>query len=189
MNAEDPNDDAATDHPAEPAADALARPETFAMVPSSQHDSDVPMVMPVDSRLTRSVRLALVSLAAGLIGVFGIAAWLKPDPRGLGTHQQLGLPPCTFQYVTGLPCPSCGMTTSFSHMIRGQVIAAAKANPVGALLAATLLVAIPYCLLCAATGRRWGIADYETFVARGIAVFVGITFLAWLFRLGVHWLG
>ena len=35
----------------------------------------------------------------------------------MGTHQQLGLPPCNFVTLTGYPCPACGMTTSFALLV------------------------------------------------------------------------
>lgn len=54
--------------------------------------------------------------------------WLSPDPAGLGTHQQLFLPPCLFHLLTGLPCAFCGMTTGFALMAQGQVSAALAAN-------------------------------------------------------------
>ncbi len=47
-------------------------------------------------RLKRDVRLALALVALGWAAIFVIAWLLKPDPRGLGTHEQLGLPPCPF---------------------------------------------------------------------------------------------
>jgi hypothetical protein len=79
------------------------------------------------------------------VAVFAIAAFLTPNPHGHGTHTQLGLPPCGFLVVTGLPCPGCGLTTCFAFMIRGQVVDATTANPFGVMLflvsAATAAVA------------------------------------------------
>src|SRR4051812_16213315 len=100
-----------------------------------------PLVVPA---LRRRVRVAVAAVAVGLVGVFVVAARLDPydadgAPRTMATHTQLGLPECNFLRLTGVPCPSCGMTTSFALLIRGDVIAAGRANPVGALLAATLL--------------------------------------------------
>ena len=37
---------------------------------------------------------------------------LEPDPRGFGTHEQLGLTPCYFQELTGHVCLLCGGTTA-----------------------------------------------------------------------------
>ncbi|MDP6506585.1 MAG: DUF2752 domain-containing protein [Planctomycetota bacterium] len=67
--------------------------------------------------------------------LLGIAAWLKPNPMGMGTHEQLGLPSCSFLIHYGKPCPFCGMTTSYSHMVRGQVLQSARTHPLGAILA------------------------------------------------------
>jgi hypothetical protein len=134
------------------------------------------------------VRFTLLLIAAGLIAVFGLAIWLKPDARGMGTHRQLGLPPCTFLLVTRLPCPSCGMTTSFSHLVRGQVVESLQANPIGTLLAAFCMVMVPYCVVCGLWGRRLFIRDYEVFLSRVITVFLVLLFAGWGIRLGARWL-
>lgn len=68
------------------------------------------------------------------VAVMITAAWLKPNPLGHSTHTQLGFLPCGFLMMTGLPCPGCGLTTSFAHMIRGQIVGASAANPFGVLL-------------------------------------------------------
>ncbi|MGE3821953.1 MAG: DUF2752 domain-containing protein, partial [Isosphaeraceae bacterium] len=68
---------------------------------------------PADSRLRPEARAALVVFASVLVVAFAVASWLEPDPSGFGTHRQLGLPPCHFAWVTGKPCPTCGMTTAF----------------------------------------------------------------------------
>lgn len=49
---------------------------------------------------------------------------LTPDPRGFGTHEQLFLPPCFFHWLTQLPCPACGLTTSFAHLVNGNIMQA-----------------------------------------------------------------
>jgi hypothetical protein len=75
--------------------------------------------------------------------VLGIARALTPDPSGVGTHLQLGLPRCGFLSLTGLPCPACGLTTAFAHMARGEIAAAASVNAFGVLLFAIVCGAIP----------------------------------------------
>ncbi|MBN1334761.1 MAG: DUF2752 domain-containing protein [Deltaproteobacteria bacterium] len=64
----------------------------------------------------------------------GVAAWLDPDPRGLGTHHQLGFGGCLFHQLTGLPCPTCGMTTSFALGMEGHLWAAFVTQPFGFVL-------------------------------------------------------
>ncbi len=68
------------------------------------------------------------------VAVFITAALLTPNPHGDGTHVQLGLPPCGFYVLTGLPCPGCGLTTCFAYMIRGDVVNASRANAFGVML-------------------------------------------------------
>ena len=57
-------------------------------------------------------------VAIGLLLPLGAAVRLQPAREGLGTHQQLGLPPCTFRVLFDRPCPSCGMSTSWAHLVR-----------------------------------------------------------------------
>jgi hypothetical protein len=105
-------------------------------------------VLPV---MSRWVRGTLLGIALGLTALFAVAAYLNPyrsdgSARRMETHMQLGLPECTFKHVTGLPCPSCGMTTSFALTMRGDLSDAVRANSVGVVLALTLLTAIPWCI-------------------------------------------
>ena len=87
--------------------------------------------------------LLLVLAWSAACTVLGVAAWLRPDPTGHGTHTQLGLPPCGMMVNTGIPCPSCGMTTAFAFAIRGNVIESLRAQPFGTLLfLGTVLVAL-----------------------------------------------
>ncbi|MCA8989916.1 MAG: DUF2752 domain-containing protein [Planctomycetaceae bacterium] len=75
-----------------------------------------------------------------LLAGFLLAASLAPAEQGYGTHQQLGLPPCTIQFLFGIPCPSCGMTTSFAWFVRGQILASMRANVGGTTLASGCLI-------------------------------------------------
>lgn len=84
--------------------------------------------------------LVNVLAIAGSLTVLGIAVWLDPDPRGFGTHEQLGMPPCDYYAQTGSPCPTCGMTTAFTNMAHLDVQAAFEANPAGVLLFLITLV-------------------------------------------------
>ncbi len=56
-------------------------------------------------------RLYAGGLALAAVVILVVAARLAPSDRHLGTHRQLGLPPCGFVAMTGFPCPTCGMTT------------------------------------------------------------------------------
>jgi hypothetical protein len=53
---------------------------------------------------------------------------------------------CTFRALTGLPCPSCGMTRSFDWLARGRLLDALAVNPIGFALAAFSAVGLLYLL-------------------------------------------
>lgn len=131
------------------------------------------------------VRGCLVGIALGLMAVFAIACWLNPydasgRPLSMETHRQLGLPPCTFYTLTGgLPCPSCGMTTSFALLARGDVWNSLRANAVGTLLAVFGLVLLPWSLLCAARGRTYFIASMEGALLKIVLAFVVVMLARW----------
>lgn len=114
-------------------------------------DSQPPYQNP--PRLRFAIRAARGVWGTILVLVLFAAAHLEPDPTGLGTHEQWGLPPCTMRQILGVPCPSCGMTTSFAHFVRGQFWQAAQANTAGLLLAACCVVQIPWSYYIALTGR------------------------------------
>jgi len=111
---------------------------------------------------TRWIELALVSggarwshalLLLGVLVMVGVGLYLTPDPAGHGTHQQLGLPPCTIYYLTGRPCPSCGLTTSVSAILHGQFGLAWRANPMGFVIVAGALAVAINSLLALFWGR------------------------------------
>ncbi len=111
-----------------------------------------------------------------------VALRLEPEPKGFGTHQQLGLPECLFRQMFGLPCPHCGMTTSFSHLVRGQVGSAMRANPMGILLAALLGCLCTVMLWSGLTGRRAANLN-GTLLARIGLTYLVMSILLWLVRI------
>ena len=106
--------------------------------------------------LQPATRLVLAS--AGIVGLVLVitARKLEPDPRGYGTHEQLGLTPCFFHQSTGHICPACGTTTAWAHALRGDIRQAASANLGGTLLCGVALIAVPWLLATAIVGRWLG---------------------------------
>jgi hypothetical protein len=100
-------------------------------------------------------------LALAAAAILITAARLTPDVHGMGTHRQLGLPPCGFVEVTGLPCPSCGMTTAFASTVHGHVLQALRAQVAGlAMAVGTILVGV-FGLAGAITGWRPAVNWYR----------------------------
>lgn len=98
-------------------------------------------------------RLGWLLFLLPAVAVVITAAFLTPNPIGHGTHTQLGLPPCGFYVLTGVPCPGCGLTTCFAYMVRADVTGAATANPFGIMLFLTTAAVIPISLLGFLRGR------------------------------------
>lgn len=144
--------------------------------------------------VARWVRRLLVAIVLGLCAVFGVAWWINPyDAEGhalrMASHEQLGLPPCTFAVVTGVPCPACGMTTSFALLAHGDVVNSLKANWVGTLLACFCALVIPWALVSIVRGRPVLVRSLEkAFLACVITLFV-LMFARWGVVVWLAWAG
>lgn len=99
------------------------------------------------------LRLAGAALAAACASVLALAWWLSPSPAGYGTHEQLGMLPCSFLVKTGYPCPSCGMTTAVAAAVHGRVMESLRAQPFGVVLAGFLALLAAAGAAQALTGR------------------------------------
>lgn len=96
----------------------------------------------------------VLSLPTGV--VLGLAASLTPDPSGMGTHRQLGLGGCSMLVATGVPCPMCGMTTTFAHLAHLHVLEAVATQPFGVVLFTLTLVTFLLGMADLVTpARRW----------------------------------
>ena len=146
-----------------------------------------PALPPRAWRLPWPQRLVMAFAGAVLIGLLITASRLTPSPRGMGTHQRLGLPPCTLVQWYGLRCPSCGMTTSWAHMMRGHVLASFRANSGGALLALASVAVAPWLLVSGALGR-WVVAPPHEWTALAVGLgIIAVTLVDWAVRLTFGW--
>jgi len=137
----------------------------------------------VRQRLGMPTRCLLLVAAAGLGGLLGVAKQLEPDPRGFGTHTQLGLRPCAFAQLTGRLCPTCGMTTSFAWFMRGRVDRSWRANPAGFLLALLTVPLIAWLVSSAVANEPVGFHSLAGPVLSLLAGAVVLSLAFWLIRL------
>lgn len=121
--------------------------------------------------------------------VIGTAYKLEPAAAGFGTHEQLGLAPCGFVVVSErtfgrpFPCPSCGMTTAWSHAVRGQVFSAILAQPLGFCLFCIALATAVWGLVCAFLGRSL-LAPLDRLPAGGTVIFVlSLGAVSWVYKI------
>lgn len=123
---------------------------------------------------------ALVALACGAL--LAVGAGLRPDLSGIGTHEQMGLPPCGFFVATGWPCVTCGVTTAFAEAVHGRLLGALRVQPMGAALAVAVAVGLAAGLWGAATGRPWW-GPFAELCRPGVGwVFFAMVMLSWGYK-------
>ncbi len=117
--------------------------------------------------------------------MFVLASTLSPDPSGMGTHEQLGLPPCGLKALFEIPCPACGMTTSWVWFCHGHWLRSAQSNLGGFMMALLALPAAAWFLTSAFQGH-WKAWFPRPFVIAGfMAVTLVAAIIQWLFRLQI----
>ena len=142
-----------------------------------------------ESRSNRPIqkgdRLMLIFGALAIFTLFAVASMLKPDSKGWGTHRQLGLPPCSFKFFCGVPCPTCGFTTTWSHLMNGNVPAAIRTN-FAAVLLWLLAAASGIWMLISGCLGRWFLLLPSVYMWAGVgAPIMIVTFVIWISRIFV----
>lgn len=132
--------------------------------------------------LGRSDRVWAFLAGAIMLGLLVVARCLSPSPVGMGTHQQLGLPPCTFDTLLGVRCPTCGMTTSWAYTTRGEIALAWQSNPGGVCLAVVSLVCGTWSWAMALRGRYWALMSAKWSLAILLAI-AALTLFDWVLRI------
>lgn len=142
-----------------------------------------PMVMP--ARATPGERAAGAVVAVLCLSLLIVAANLRPDPRGVETHTQLGLWPCGWYLASKVPCPTCGMTTAFAAAANGSYFASLRTQPFGFVLALAAAVSFWAGMHVACFGSRlWAVAG--RLLAPRLAWGVAALLLgAWVYKIAV----
>ena len=133
--------------------------------------------------MTRWERITVFISGGILLSLLMTAAILRPSTQGYGTHQQLGLPPCSIRMFFGMRCPACGMTTSWSHTMRGQLPSALASNTAGTLLAILALIGGPWGVSSAVRGRWLWPPPNDLWLAALTVGIVLVTLGDWAVRL------
>ncbi len=139
--------------------------------------------------LARGRRIANLWWAAGALAILILSRLLTPDPSGHGTRPSLWPIPCLWRVSTGLPCPSCGMTTAFVWMARGEPRRAWQCNPLGPPAYVLTWVVLVWALAAAARGRGGPGAALESrrVLVGLIAVYLGVWVVRLLFLVAGEW--
>jgi hypothetical protein len=141
-------------------------------IPTRVSDSRVPTVERVLAAVVAACCLALLITAAGL----------SPDQQGSGTHTQLGMPQCGWAVNYGIPCPTCGMTTSFAHAANVDLWRSFTTQPMGFLLAVGTAGAFWVALYVAATGSALGRLCGRLLAPKALWGFLALALAAWAYK-------
>jgi hypothetical protein len=128
-------------------------------------------------------RLYALAIALMSIAALGVAARMTPSRNHLGTHRQLGLPPCAFVAMTGFPCPTCGMTTAYACTVRGRLIEAVRASVFGSIMAVGTAALAVLGLVCAVTGRYPNINWYRVDAVKVVYFAALLLVVSWAFKI------
>lgn len=156
------------------------------------HGDDVgPRPLPVYARSTPVPRLGwagravAAAVAAGALAVLTVAAVITPDDRGIGTHEQLGLKPCGLVVMWGLPCPTCGFTTSFALFVRGRWLESVWNQPMAFLAALVTAMTVWAAAYVAVTGSRaYGLLAGLLTPSR-LTALLALALLAWAWKVAL----
>ena len=117
---------------------------------------------------------ASLTLSSVWVAVTAVGFFLKPDGHGHGTHQRLGLPPCPSVLLFDRPCPGCGLTTSWTALLHGDLALAFRSHALGPLLYFAFTGFALGTFWLAIRRRRWSETRFHTPIyVVGLALFVG----------------
>ena len=138
---------------------------------------------PMSANARRMIALTILLVCAIVLGV---AAWLEPSPTGMGTHQQLRMPPCGWIVMADMPCPTCGMTTAFAHAANGNLWQAFLAQPLGCILAVSMAMIALVSIHVVITGSKLGGAFSRLWGRRMAWTLTFAVVAAWGYKIAQH---
>lgn len=127
----------------------------------------------------RRSQKAMLTLFGGSISAAFVLAGLG------GGHAVDGPVLCPLRLLTGVPCPACGLTTSFTELAGGHLGASTAAAPLGPVLFAAFAVSAVVLVALLSRRRRVPRVRPRGGVAVATYTVVGLVVAAsWLYQLG-----
>jgi len=127
--------------------------------------------------------VVLVTAIVPLLALIVLGRVLAPDPRGWGTHEQLGFRPCYPMSHWNVPCPGCGVTTAVVLAVHGMPLASLHTQPFGLVVLASVLASAVWAVGGHVRGRELQ-QELGRLPWRGIGRTLGLLLLAaWLYKL------
>jgi|SRR5215475_9314240 len=132
---------------------------------------------------TSQDRIQYLAVAVSSIALLLIARLLRPSVEGVGTHRQLGLPPCAFLHFTGIPCPSCGLTTSVAHAARLHFYESVVTQPFGFVVFIIAVLCAPLSIYFIHRRVPW--SNLNRLRGRKLTIYlmIALFILSWLYKI------
>ena len=142
-------------------------------------------------RRSREHGFVLALCLAAPVALLALGLWLHPDPRGWGTHEQLGFRPCWPMKAWNVPCPGCGVTTAVALAAHGRLVASLATQPFGAVLCASAVAAAVWASSAHRRGRDLSVEVGALPWRQMLGALLVLLLLAWLYKLALvrGWVG
>jgi uncharacterized protein DUF2752 len=148
--------------------------------PANPEDRPADYNSPVSNPRFAAAVVFVVSVA-----VLGVAFALTPSEKGVGTHRAMGLPACGLLVNTGVPCVTCGMTTSFSYAAHGSLMLSFLTQPAGAVLAMLTAMSAVLSGYALVTGMSLVPIGVLIWRPRFIVIAAAVLLIAWAYKIVV----
>ena len=136
-----------------------------------------------ERRRTAGHWMFLVLSAGSVVGLVVLALFLEPDPRGVGTHEQLGLRACSTMELWNFPCPGCGVTTSATLALQGRFLESLRNQPFGIVAVLAVLAFFPFAFATHFRGRDVVDELVRIRASRWAIALLALMALAWLYKI------
>ena len=138
--------------------------------------------MPPSAQASLGERVLQAAVAIFLAATLGLGLVLTPSPTGTGTHTLLGLPPCGMLIMTGHPCPTCGVTTSFVLAAHGRFYDALVNQPFGLVVFLAVAGGFAAAVITLVTGRTWACLARVSVVMTAAIVMMALVLASWAYK-------
>jgi len=85
--------------------------------------------------------------------------------------------PCMFKSITGIPCPTCGLTRAFLYIYQLNIISAVKMNILAAPLIIAMLVHLSFAFIGLVKGSNIMLDRFHSFIAKSWVIVTMIVLL------------
>ncbi len=130
-----------------------------------------------DKNNPQTMRARLIRLLLALLLLSGVWLLHSLEPG------EIPLPECEFKSITGLPCPTCGITRSMQAAANLEIKESFIQHPFGLLLISVISVLFFFLLTEAITGKRLRLIPVKVNIKMIFIGLISVWWIYWLIRI------